>query len=335
MDDKIILELPPIYGKFQKNIRTYTYLPSSTNNDLNNELKTLKKNLNSNKNKSLLTIYETFDFKKSVIKEDVFGGKFKIENKEISICRKDPEQKCEKIESNSTIKQKRINTLISRKLRRYMNPLTLYHMVQQFPKSNSTNNPTEKFNIKETNVKRTRTESIACFTSLVSTISSGGTLAPTIFGGCFNITVRIAFFLYRNSRELLLSFMKKNNERLFFEIGNIQSTRKGYVISPINENYRYFMLTEFTQTWPRTRIKIPFIIKIHNSLIPELLKKIEKTIKISNLSKTSNNIKKAANDFINLMSNLSEESPEKSYLNIIKEVRNPFHSIHLSNPFTK
>lgn len=319
MSEQILIKIPPIpssvFETTPEKTLTYNEIPFSQNINKKNiiNIKNSLK-LSNETNNTIKNNFQIFqlDGQQTIIKEHLFNGEIIIKDSKIPICKKSTKNstKCEKLDSGSILKKSKINTLISRKLKRFMNIPTLFNMVNQIPKFNSPNCPERTITPAQVNTRSALNESKRCLGALpsISEKISKGNSSISEFKNCFAILLRILFFSYRGTKQMLTNFIKHNNENLFFEIGTIVDN---LIISP-EPNYKYFMYTQFVETYPRTKIQIPFIIKISDEFLKKMLSSISYTLRCqSNFKNIPNNVINATNNFIKLLENPESINVEK------------------------
>jgi len=269
----------------------FTWQENLSKNYLN---KTIFKNAANKKDKNssvndMIKVYQC-DKDLTILKSDLFNYKFVGIIDEVYVCKRNRnEDKCGKVYGSETFGLGgRLSSLISRKEKRYSNIMTIYNFYQevfkQIPEQAKALLIRKKESPKKNNSKNKKSAADLCFL--------GAGLAP--FTGFFSLVLCfpaiitsiliVVSYIFGQVKNLVDS-IKYLNTNLFFEIGKIKKENKrGDYLERIDPNYRYFMYVEFVSTYPRTTVKIPYIVKVHNDFLDFLTKDLSEKLDTYDIS---------------------------------------------------
>jgi len=336
VDDKITLNVPApdwanraklrIFSGSEKKI-TFQKLESTIPTKNIRNFKNRISNKSPNKIDQFFQVYapkgdfENEYFLKTQIKKSFFD----INGKKIYLCNKNS--------NKESCKKGKISSLISRKEGRFLNIMTFFNMVIQLKsyQQNSSDIEQKKSQIRATTkqqyfekpVARKVIERrvIACFAGIGASI-----LSPATLIACLPLFKFLFSKLGRLGSERIENFLKHFNEELFFELGKINENSG---INKLNKDsgYRYFMYVKFDSSPIKfTKIRIAYVIKIHESLFKSMEEIIENKLKDSDIENLPNSVVRAVNNYLEILRNTTDKTPDeinKSIALIAKELHDP------------
>jgi len=336
VDDKITLNVPApdwanraklrIFSGSEKKI-TFQKLESTIPTKNIRNFKNRISNKSPNKIDQFFQVYapkgdfENEYFLKTQIKKSFFD----INGKKIYLCNKNS--------NKEPCKKGKISSLISRKEGRFLNIMTFFNMVIQLKsyQQNSSDIEQKKSQIRATTKQQYFEKPVArkvierrvigCFAGIGASI-----LSPATLIACLPLFKFLFSKLGRLGSERIQNFLKHFNEELFFELGKINENSG---INKLNKDsgYRYFMYVKFDSSPIKfTKIRIAYVIKIHESLFKSMEEIIENKLKDSDIENLPNSVVRAVNNYLDILRNTTDKTPDeinKSIALIAKELHDP------------
>ncbi len=270
----------------------------------------------------------------TILKSDLFNYKFVGISDEVHVCKRNRnEEKCGKVYGSETFGLGgRLSSLISRKEKRYSNIMTIYNFYQevfkQIPEQAKMSLKRKK-ELPKKNNSENKNSSIGklCIFGVAASIYTGFFSLVLCFPAIItSILILVSYIIKSGYGQVknLVDSIKYLNTNLFFEIGKIKKENKrGNYLERIDPNYRYFMFVEFVSTYPRTTVKIPYIVKVHNDFLDFLTKDLSEKLDTYDISLSNTaliNIKEISDNLTNVIDN--PDQPDDKLNKEIMDVAN-------------